>query len=145
MAALYGEEQAAQETVNAMSGLQDELRELPPADQVLHIDLAGRNPDDGMTAIPYDKGAAFLRRLEEVFGRERFDEFLKAWFREHAFESVTTATFVGFLDERLLASDPERAARVDVDAWLREPCRHHVSTHCVDHRARSHHVRYSCC
>ena len=52
---------------------------------MLHIDLAGRDPDDGMTSIAYDKGAAFLRTLEGRVGRERFDPFLRGYFDRHAF------------------------------------------------------------
>jgi len=116
---VYGSERAKMEIKLGMQGLRKELQQLPAADQVLHIDLTGRNPDDGMTAIAYDKGAAFLRRLEEVFGRERLDAFLREWFDEHAFQSVTTATFVAFLQERLLDQDDELAAQVDVDRWIR--------------------------
>jgi hypothetical protein len=101
-----------------MQELSEELKTLPPADQKLHIDLAGRNPDDGMTGVPYQKGAAFLRRLEQVFGRPRLDMFLKAWFDQHAFQSVTTATFVGFLQKELLASDPEKGKQIDVTQWI---------------------------
>jgi hypothetical protein len=84
--------------------------------------------------VPYHKGAlflqaleaevgrercdAFLRRLEQVFGRERLDEFLRAWFDEHAFQSVTTATFLAFLDARLLKQAPALAAQVDVASWV---------------------------
>src|SRR5690606_25429636 len=82
---LYGAERARMETLHGLHGLERELATLPPADQVLHVELEGRDPDDGMTAVPYDKGAAFLRRLEQVFGRERFDRFLDDWFRTHAF------------------------------------------------------------
>ncbi len=119
--ALYGKERAAQETINSLSGLRDEIAELPESDQILHLDLTGRDPDDGMTAIAYDKGAAFLRRLEQIFGRERFDAFLAKWFAEHAFQSVTTAEFLTFLDRELLAADPQRAARIDVHRWVKEP------------------------
>lgn len=118
MEELYGEERARMEIALGMQGLQKELRELPEADQRLHLDLTDRNPDDGMTAVAYDKGAAFLRRIEQVFGRERMDRFLRAWFDEHAFQSVTTGTFLEFLDERLLSQDRELAARVDVERWV---------------------------
>ncbi len=117
---VYGQDRAAMEIALGMQGLQDELRELPADDQVLHIDLTGRNPDDGMTAVAYDKGAAFLRRLEEVYGRAAMDAFLRAWFDEHSFESVTTATFLEFLDDRLLSSDRDKAALVDVERWVRQ-------------------------
>jgi len=116
---VYGRDRAVMEIALGMQGLQQELRELPEADQILHIDLTDRNPDDGMTAVAYDKGAAFLRRLEQVFGRDRMDTFLREWFDEHAFRSLTTDTFLAFLDERLLSSDYERAAQIDINKWVK--------------------------
>ena len=121
MERVFGTERARMEAQLARDGLEREMAELEPRDQVLHVDLEGRHPDDGFSGVPYEKGALFLRRLEEVFGREEFDRFLGAWFDEHAFESVTTETFVAFLDERLLARDREKAASIDVRAWLEEP------------------------
>ncbi len=70
--------------------LQDELKSQPPADQILHIDLKGRDPDDGATDIPYEKGSLFLRQVEQAFGRERFDAWLKEYFDHFAFQSITT-------------------------------------------------------
>jgi hypothetical protein len=116
---VYGRDRAAMEIVLGMQGLRDEIKELKPADQVLHIDLAGRNPDDGMTQVPYEKGAAFLRRIEQVFGRPAMDAFLRDWFDSHAFTSLTTDTFLAFLDARLLQRDPDRARQIDVAAWVR--------------------------
>jgi leukotriene-A4 hydrolase len=118
MERVYGADRAAMENVLGMQGLADEIQSLPAADQILHIDLAGRNPDDGMTEVPYEKGAALLRRLEQVFGRPALDAFLRDWFDSHAFQSVTTSTFLGFLDEKLLRTDPEKARQVDVQRWV---------------------------
>ena len=118
MERIYGTDRASMEIVLGMQGLEDELAKLPARDQVLHIDLGGRNPDDGMTAVAYDKGAAFLRRLEQVFGRDRLDAFLREWFDSHAFQSVTTAEFLTFLDRELLQTDAAAAAQVDVADWV---------------------------
>ncbi|MGE3171354.1 MAG: M1 family metallopeptidase [Planctomycetota bacterium] len=118
---VYGKERAHMEIALGMRDLAAELRNLPKPDQVLHIDLRGRNPDDGMTSVPYEKGAALLRRLEQVYGRARFDAFLRGWFDQHAFESVTTATFARYLHEHLLDGDPALAAQVDVATWLHQP------------------------
>ncbi|MCB9885254.1 MAG: M1 family metallopeptidase [Planctomycetes bacterium] len=115
---VYGKDRSAMEIVLGVQGLREELATLPDADQRLHIDLAGRNPDDGMTQVPYEKGAAFLRRLEQVFGRARMDAFLRAWFDQHAFRSLTTADFLAFLDQELLRGDPQRAAQIDVPRWV---------------------------
>src|SRR5688500_11541556 len=119
MEAGFGADRAAMETALGMQELAAEMKTLPPADQVLHVDLAGRNPDDGMTGVPYQKGAALLRRLEQVFGRERLDAFLQRWFDEHAFQSVTTETFLAFLDAELLAQDRAKAQSIDVATWVR--------------------------
>ena len=58
---VYGVEQALMEQVLDRRDLEKELREFPAPDQILHIDLTGRDPDEGCTHIPYIKGALFLR------------------------------------------------------------------------------------
>jgi aminopeptidase N len=118
MEALYGRERADMEILLGLQGLEEELAKLPPADQVLHIDLAGRNPDDGMTAVPYDKGAAFLRHLEQHFGRARFDAFLAKWFDAHAFAAVTTADFLRSLDAELLGGSRALREELRIDNWV---------------------------
>lgn len=74
-----------------------------PEDTQLKLDLEDRNPDDGMTAIAYVKGAFFLKTLEELAGREKFDAFLNAYFSDHQFETLTTEEFLAYLDDNLLA------------------------------------------
>lgn len=113
---LFGPERSRAETAIGMQGLREELTELPLRDQHLVLDLEGRDPDDGMTAVAYDKGAALLRRLEEVHGRERFDAFIGAWFEDHAFGTVTTADFVDAIRRRF-----GDAPGTDLDAWLHAP------------------------
>ena len=88
---------------------------------MLHIDLKGRDPDDAVTDVPYEKGALFLKHLETTFGREKFDGFLKAYFDQFAFQSITTADFAAFLEKRLLKEDVNRAAKVPVQEWLYKP------------------------
>ncbi len=73
-----------------------------PEDTQLKLDLEGRNPDDGMTAIAYVKGAFFLKTLEELAGRETFDSFLSNYFNDHEFQTLTTEKFVAYLEANLL-------------------------------------------
>ncbi|MCA8950197.1 MAG: leukotriene A4 hydrolase C-terminal domain-containing protein [Planctomycetes bacterium] len=117
MERLYGRDRARMETALGMQDLKAELAALPTKDQVLHVDLAGRNPDDGMTDVPYEKGAAFLRRLEEVYGRDKLDAFLRRWFDDHAFQSVTTGEFVAYLERELIARSKVEVP-VDVAEWI---------------------------
>lgn len=121
MEEVFGEQRAQMEILIGLQGLADELATLPAGDQCLHVDLRGRNPDDGMTQVPYDKGAAFLRMLEQRFGRPRFDAFLAGYFSSHAFQSITTAQFEDWLQRHLLARDPEAARGIDLDLWIRGP------------------------
>ena len=55
-------------------------RRAQSADTRLHLDLTGRDPDEGTTDIAYEKGAAFLQTVESVVGRERLDALLRAYF-----------------------------------------------------------------
>ncbi len=121
MEAVYGKERADMERQLAIGELERGMKELEPWQQVLHIDLAGKHPDDGFSDVPYTKGALFLARLEELWGRERFDRFLRAWFDGHAFRSVTSEEFAVFLKHRLLDGDPARAAQIDLVEWLERP------------------------
>ena len=101
--------------------LTEELARLAPRDQILHIDLTGRDPDDGMNQVPYLKGDLFLRLLEQHVGRARFDTFLQAYFDHFAFRSITTSDFVAYLQTHLLSDDADLFERLGVDAWLKEP------------------------
>jgi aminopeptidase N len=121
MERVFGAERSTLEKDLARRELQKEMAQLAPWQQVLHIDLAGKHPDDGFSGVPYNKGAMFLRRIEAAYGRERFDHFLRGYFDAHAFQSITTADFLAWLKKELLATDPTRAAGIDLDVWLEQP------------------------
>src|SRR5436853_538907 len=80
---------------------------LAPRDEILHVDLKGRDPDEGMTRVPYEKGALFLKRLEDLVGRDKFDAFLKGYFDHFAFKSLTTDDFKRYLRAELFPSGKE--------------------------------------
>ena len=122
--ALYGDELAEMERQIDQEELAREIKtnEIAPADQVLDLPaLTGRDPDEALSDIAYTKGAWFLRFLEQRFGREAFDPFLRGWFDAHAFKSATTAQFVDYLRANLLAKSPNAVTPAELDAWLREP------------------------
>ena len=109
---LYGSRRAEMEAALGYQDLQDELKTHPPAEQILHIDLAGRDPDDGCTSIPYEKGALFLRHVEQTFGRQKFDAWLRSYFDHFAFQSITTAQSLDYMREHLFAANPQCAAEI---------------------------------
>jgi leukotriene-A4 hydrolase len=87
----------------------------------LVADLAAGDPDDVPAPIAYDKGYFFLRNLEESFGRERFDKFLRRYFDKYAFQSMTTAGFLQDLTLNLLQSDRAATDRAKVREWIYGP------------------------
>jgi leukotriene-A4 hydrolase len=120
---LYGVKVGTQQKILGRNDLLEEMKSLAaqPGDTKLYIDLVGRDPDDGMTTVPYQKGSLFLELLERAVGRERFDPFLKSWFEEHAFQPVTTPHFERFLRERLFKADAAACDALKVTQWLYEP------------------------
>lgn len=90
-------------------------------DSHLKIELKDRDPDDGLTDIAYEKGALFLKLIENNVGREKMDEFLNKYFDEHAFQTITTEEFVAYLEEHLIKGDKELAEKINVDAWVYGP------------------------
>lgn len=120
--AIYGVEQAQMESVISQYGLRQELKRLQPGYQLLAMaPLSGVDPDAALSDVPYVKGAWFLSFLEQRFGRERFDTFLRAYFDHFAFQSIDTETFVGYLREHLLTLVPDAVTAAELDAWLYQP------------------------
>jgi leukotriene-A4 hydrolase len=70
--------------------------------------------------VPYEKGALLLRRLEDTYGRERFDAFLRKWFDSHAFGSVSTGDFLEFVGRELIGVGEPLPGKQppDLDAWI---------------------------
>jgi leukotriene-A4 hydrolase len=68
-------------------------------DTKLLLNLEGRNPDDGVTDIAYNKGYFFLRLIEEKYGRDKFDTFVKSYFSDNAFHSMNTNAFINFITD----------------------------------------------
>ena len=120
MEEVYGRELEEMLSVLELAGLKESLRldfESRQRDTWLYLDLGGRNPDDGLTVVPYDKGHFFLRTLENAVGRDRWDIFLKRYFEEHAFQTMDSATFLDYLHEHLIGNDRALEEGLQVDAW----------------------------
>jgi leukotriene-A4 hydrolase len=118
---VFGRDRREMEAVLGRQDLEGELARFAPADQVLHIDLAGRDPDDAATRVPYEKGALFLRLLEETFGRQEFDRFLSGYFEAFAFQSIETSDFLRYLEANLFSRHPDKAAGIPVAEWIEKP------------------------
>ena len=106
---LYGADRADMEAVLGLAELREELQRPAAKDQILHIDLTGRDPDDGMTRIPYEKGALFLRDARaDVRPRDGSTRSSARYFDHFAFQSITTADFRRRTSRTTCSLDPER-------------------------------------
>ena len=114
---LYGKARREMEATLGRRTLEEEITAFDDRDEILHVDLKGRDPDEGFTQVPYEKGALFLRYLEETVGRAKFDKFVRGYFDRYAFQSITTETFVDYLNKNLLAQNPKVSA-TNVELWI---------------------------
>jgi leukotriene-A4 hydrolase len=115
MEELYGKEVADILAVVEFQELERTLKKIDSEDSKLKLNLYQRNPDEGMTDVAYIKGAYFLRTLEAAIGRKKMDAFLKKYFDDYAFSTLTTEDFVSYLDKKLLTPN-----KIDfnIDEWV---------------------------
>ncbi|MFM9056618.1 MAG: M1 family metallopeptidase [Bacteroidota bacterium] len=124
MEKLYGRDYADMLTVLSLGELQKTVAEMGKdhPDTRLYIDLTGRDPDEGVSDIAYEKGRFFLLNIEQAVGRERWDAFLKAYFKSHAFGSITTEMFLADLEKNLVQGDSKlRNTAIRDNLWVYGP------------------------
>lgn len=120
--ALYGKERADMENVIERDELKSEFNDDNKALQALAVKPGVlKNPDDNLSSTVYAKGAWFLQFLEQRFGRDVFDPFLKGYFDHFAFQSISTPIFVEYAKANLLAKHPGKVSDAEFDAWIYEP------------------------
>lgn len=119
---LYGKERADMESLISRNELRSEFTDDNKPLQALAIkpgDL--HDPDENLTGTVYTKGAWFLQFLEQRFGRDNFDAFLRGYFDHFAFQSISTQQFVDYAKANLLDKYPGKVTQAEFDAWLYEP------------------------
>ena len=120
MEQVFGRKRAMMEQSLDTQSLGYELAELAPGDTQLYIDLAGRDPDDAFSGVPYIKGQQFLVYLEQQYGREIFDTFIRDYFDDHAFESLGTKAFEQYLLKNLINKYPGKVSEAQINEWIYE-------------------------
>ena len=120
---VFGENEAKMQDVLSRKVLKDNVDELgiDSPDTRLKIDLSGKNPDEGLSDIPYEKGYAFLQTIEAAVGRKQFDTFLSNYFNDHAFQSINTEAFVAYINKNLIKGDKVLADKIKLNDWIYKP------------------------
>jgi hypothetical protein len=123
MEKIYGKDFVDMHASLELEGLNETIKDLgdTSADTHLKLNLAGRDPDDGVTDVAYIKGCFFLKLLEETVGREKLDSWMRRYFDEHAFKSMNTEELVKIISSDLLNNDSAVINRININAWVYGP------------------------
>ena len=111
------------ESVIGQQGVIADMKEGNPPEKGQLLALAplnGEDPDEALTQVAYIKGKWFLSFLEERYGRETFDAFLRKWFDSHAFTSQDSAEFERFLQAELIDKNPGKTTHEEIHEWMHE-------------------------
>jgi len=117
---LYGKRRAQQEAALSFAEIEKVLAEKGKDAPVtaLHLPPAEALPDGGESGIVYDKGAAFMRTVEQAVGRTRFDAWLRQWFDSHAFQPATSALLLADMRANLINGDAALERQLMLDEWV---------------------------
>ena len=120
---IYGIKEAKMQDVLSRKLLKVSLDEMgkDSPDTKLKVNMSGKNPDDALSDIPYEKGYAFLQTVEAAVGRERFDRFITNYFKAHSFQSITTEDFVDYFNKNLIKGDKSLADKIQLEDWIYKP------------------------
>ena len=116
--AVYGKALADEEALLSARALQKSIGTMPANAQKLAPDPRGLGGDDALSDVAYDKGSWFLRTLEQRFGRDNFDAYLKGYFAHFAFQSITTEQMLDYMKPHLIDRYPGKMGWDEVQAWV---------------------------
>ncbi|MFZ1743210.1 MAG: M1 family metallopeptidase [Pontixanthobacter sp.] len=117
---IYGKKRAQQEVALDFAAIEETLTEVgnDAPGTALHQPIG---TESAGSSIVYNKGAAFLRTIEQIVGRGKFDAWLKQWFDNHAFQPATSAMFLADLNENLVKGDADLAKKLKLEEWIYSP------------------------
>ncbi|MEO7828148.1 MAG: M1 family metallopeptidase, partial [Allosphingosinicella sp.] len=121
MEALYGPGRASQEAALSFADMESAFAELGANAPGTRLHNPDESVEGGSGGIVYDKGALFLRTMERIVGRERFDAWLRSYFDRHAFQPMTSARFLADLRSNLVKGDKALEAKLRLDEWVYKP------------------------
>lgn len=116
---VYGEKRAGQEYALSFAAVEDMVATLGADSPLTAMRTpAGSSPFDTANEAIYEKGTVFLKTVESVVGRDRFDPWLTQWFNAHAFQPATSEMFLADLRQNLIKGDAALEQRLMLDQWV---------------------------
>ncbi len=123
MEKIYGKDYADMLTLLSLGELKETVHAMGDTsrDTHLYLDLAGRDPDEGVSDIAYEKGRFFLTSIELAIGREKWDAFVNKYFSTFAFQSMNTKNFLEYLEKELIKGDDKLRQQINANGWVYGP------------------------
>lgn len=120
MEAIYGADVADMQRILGQESLKETIAELgdTSADTHLYLQMEGRDPDEGVSDIAYEKGNNLLLVIEQAIGRDAFDTFLRNYFKKYSFKTITTEQFLEEYRNVILRGDTALEMKIDIDKWI---------------------------
>lgn len=122
MEKIYGKAYDKMRQVIAWNDLEKTIKEFKDdgiyEETKLKQNLQGRNPDDGLSDIAYEKGRFFLCHLARITGEVNFDNFLKNYFTQNAFKYMNTEDFLELLNKNLLNKNKKWKDEAMAEIWI---------------------------
>lgn len=116
---VYGTKRAGQEYALSFAAVEDMVETLGADSPLTAMRTpAGSSPFDTENAAIYDKGTVFLKTVESLVGRDRFDPWLTQWFNSHAFQPATSEMFLADLRQNLIKGDAALGEQLMLDDWV---------------------------
>lgn len=100
--------------------VEDLMAEGKKDDTKLKLSLNGRDPDDGMNDVAYEKGYFFLLLIEKTVGRAKFDAFVNKYFLNFGWKGANTEQFLDFLYQNLFSKNSDEAQKIQPEKWIYE-------------------------
>ncbi|WP_266160354.1 M1 family metallopeptidase, partial [Dyella silvatica] len=116
--AVYGKTLADEEALLSARALQKDIGEIPANAQKLAPEPGSIGADDSISDVPYSKGSWFLRTLEQRYGRDNFDAYVKGYFAHFAFQSIDTEQMLDYMKPNLIDKYPGKMSWDEVKAWV---------------------------
>jgi leukotriene A-4 hydrolase/aminopeptidase len=124
MEKLYGESYSDMLAYLGQQDLKETVEDLIASgkkdDTKLKLNLNGRDPDDGMNDVAYEKGYFFLLLIEKTVGRTKFDTFVNKYFSNFGWKGANTEQFLEFLYQNLFSKNSEESQKIQPEKWIYE-------------------------
>ncbi|HUS31273.1 MAG TPA: M1 family metallopeptidase, partial [Kofleriaceae bacterium] len=114
--ALDGKDMAALQAALGRRELDESLARFAKTPEMtkLRPQLAGVDPDECYSLVPYEKGYLFLTQIEAAVGREAFSKWLRSYLAAFRFGAITTEDF----ERHIEAALPGALAKANARAWI---------------------------